>query len=96
MKIKLLKIIRANFKIRHTDELSFAWKKNSEEPPLSSFNSFFLIVKMLECIYPQGRHYSIMRHSRRFKQARLKEVVSVVDIACIVVFVALIIIAILN
>lgn len=97
MKTKLLRIIRANFDIRYTEHFFFAYKKEPElHVPIHSSSSFGVIVKMLEQIYPQGGHYSIMRHSRRFKQARREESVRVIEIACIVGFVALIIIAILN
>ena len=94
METKLLRIIRSNFNVYCWSVNGFLAVKNSLQ--IRSNSSFDLIVKMLEQIYPQGRHYTIMRHSRRFKQARRKEAVRVVEIACIAGFVALIIIAILN
>lgn len=98
MKIKLLRIIRANFDVEHGHDLkcSIVYRKGKRTPMFKGDVCFDLIVKMLECIYPQGRHYAIMRHSRRFKQARRKEVAGVMEIACVVGFVALIVIAILN
>lgn len=94
METKLLKIIRSNFSVYCWSVNGFLAVKNSLE--IRSDSSFDLIVKMLECIYPQGHHYAIMRHSRRFKQERRKEAVRVVEVASIVGFVSLIIIAILN
>lgn len=94
MKTKLLRIIRANFNVYCWSVDGFLAAKNSLQ--IRSDSSFDLIVKMLERIYPQGRHYYIMRHSRWFKQARRKEAVRVIEVACVVGFVALIIIAILN
>jgi hypothetical protein len=94
METKLLKIIRSNFNVYCWSVKGFLAAKNSVQ--IRSDSSFDLIVKMLECIYPQGRHYTIMRHSRRFKQARRKEAVKIIEVACVVGFVSLIIIAILN
>lgn len=97
MKTKLLKIIRANFDFWYWPwgGVYQAYSRNIDNP-ITSKTSFDLIIKMLEQIYPQGQHYAIMRHSRRFKQARHKEAVRVIEVACIVGFAALIIIAILN
>ena len=97
MKTKLLRIVRANFDVWYwpLGRVFQAYSRNADNPIVAK-TAFDLIVKMLEYIYPQGRHYAIMRHSRRFKQARRKEAVRVVEIACVIGFVALIIIAILN
>lgn len=100
MKTKLLKIVRANFSFKYSVNLRrfYAIERDQTKQflTISSINSFDVIVKMLEHIYPQGKHYKVMRHSRRFKQARRKEAVGVVEIACVVGFVALVVIAILN
>jgi hypothetical protein len=99
MKTKLLRIIRANFEVTYDNRFDNSyWVLSSSKLSVIVGNddTFNLIVKMLEHIYPQGRHYAIMRHSRRFKQVRRKEAVRVIEIACVVGFVALIIIAILN
>lgn len=95
MKTKLLRIIRANFDFEYEAGVFQAYSRNIDNAMVAK-TSFDLIVKMLEHIYPQGRHYAIMRHSRRFKQVRRKEAVRVIEAACVVGFVALIIIAILN
>lgn len=108
MKTKLLKVIRANFKISHVVYEDYFWfgkrfvrsgwisidKTPTKRKAITSDNSFDLIVKMLECIYPQGRHYAIMRHSRRFKQARREKTMRILEIAS-VLLIALVIIAIL-
>lgn len=97
METKLLKIIRANFGIEYSHfTKEFIAVGYGTKKIISDNDSFNVVVKMLEQIYPQGHHYAIMRHSRRFKQARRKEAVRMMEVACVVGFVALVVIAILN
>ena len=99
MKAKLLKIIRSNYPIAYCIEKK--WVGISIPKPyyktIVDDTSFGLIVKMLEQIYPQGKHYKIMRNSRRYKQARNEKAVRFFEVASICVVSAIFItILILN
>lgn len=100
MKTKLLRIIRENFDVKYDNKMPDSYwilSRDKSGVLIGNDDTFNVIVKMLECIYPQGRHYAIMRHSRRFKQAKREKTMRALEIASIsLVVLAIITVLILN